>query len=198
MLAIDRASLFAILAMALSFLRYGSYILSIRRGDTKPHAFSWLLWGLVIGIGASAQIAVGGGPAAYALVFVAGTCVLIGVISLFISEIEFTLTDWLTLVACLCTIVVWHVTSDPILTLLLAISIEAMSCYPTLRKTYHAPATEPPVSYVFGGLRYLFVLLAVPEPTLANTIYPIWLMLADWGIAGFILLRRSSLGLPLV
>ena len=48
---LSRAGLFAILAVAVSLVRYGLYLTSIFKGETRPHLFSWTNWGLIVGIG---------------------------------------------------------------------------------------------------------------------------------------------------
>ena len=76
----DQYSLFALAAIILACLRYGTYFHTIYKGETKPHAFSWLLWGVITGIAASAQFSLEGGPSSWALAFVALTCLLVSFI----------------------------------------------------------------------------------------------------------------------
>ena len=49
------------LAVFVSLVRYGSYLYSIYKKETKPHVFSWLNWGIVVGIGAVAQFSIDDG-----------------------------------------------------------------------------------------------------------------------------------------
>ncbi|MFZ2620216.1 MAG: hypothetical protein WAX89_05020 [Alphaproteobacteria bacterium] len=178
-------------------VRYITYFISIYKGETKPHAFSWLLWGVMVGIAAFAQFALEGGPSAWALAFVGASCLGIGVLALFIGERNFTTTDWLALFAALSAIPVWHYTEDPFAALLSLITIDVLSYYPTYRKSYSQPDTEPPISYFVAGSRYLFVMAAVSSPSFQTLIYPFFLLFIDWAFAIFIVLRRYQLGLPL-
>ncbi|MCI5060278.1 MAG: hypothetical protein MRY79_04310 [Alphaproteobacteria bacterium] len=81
--------------------------------------------------------------------------------------------------------------------MLIVMVIDALTYYPTIRKSFHKPETEPPVSYGFAGLRYFLMLFAVPDPTWENLLYPFFLMITDWGFAVFIIVRRAQLGLSL-
>ncbi len=89
----DQYIFFAVVAIALACFRYATYFYTIYKGETKPHAFSWLLWGIVVGIGALAQFALEGGPSAWALAFVSTTCLVIAVLAYFIGEKDYTKSD---------------------------------------------------------------------------------------------------------
>ncbi|MEM7618224.1 MAG: hypothetical protein AAF244_02455, partial [Pseudomonadota bacterium] len=177
--------------------RYGTYFYTIYLGETKPHAFSWLLWGTVTGIGALAQFELEGGPSAWALSFVSVTCLLIAFLSFFIGIRDYTKSDWFALVACILAIPIWKVTDNVVLALFIIIIIDALTYWPTIRKSYHRPDTEPPISTFMAGLRYFLMLFAVPDPTWQNLMYPFFLMVADWGFALYIVIRRAQLGYPL-
>ncbi|MEM1153797.1 MAG: hypothetical protein AAGI44_06625 [Pseudomonadota bacterium] len=193
---IDQHHFFAFAAIALATARYITYFITIYQGKTKPHAFSWLLWGLLTGIGALAQFELEGGPSAWALAFVALTCLLISFLSLFIGERDYKKSDWLALFACLFAIPVWKLTDNPVAALAIIIMIDSFSYWPTVRKSYHKPETEPPISYGLAGMRYFLILFAVPEPSWELLVYPLFLMLTDWGFALYIVVRRIQLGFP--
>ena len=82
----DQYFAFAVAAIVVATIRYGTYFHTIYQGKTKPHAFSWLLWGTVTGIGTFAQFSLEGGPSVWALGFVSATCLLIAVLAFFIGE----------------------------------------------------------------------------------------------------------------
>ncbi|MCI5060277.1 MAG: hypothetical protein MRY79_04305 [Alphaproteobacteria bacterium] len=84
----DQYLFFAVAAVLLATFRYGTYFYTIYLGETKPHAFSWLLWGVVTGVGALAQFDLESGPSAWALAFVSVSCLLIAFLAFFIGERE--------------------------------------------------------------------------------------------------------------
>jgi len=193
----DQYILFAIAAMVLSTLRYGTYFWTIYKGETKPHAFSWLLWGTVTGIGAFAQFDLGGGPSIWALAFVSITCGMVAILSVFIGEKDYTKSDWIALTGCLIAIPIWQVTDSALAALFIIILIDTLTYWPTIRKSFHKPDTEPPVSYFFAGMRYFLMLFAVPDPTWQTLMYPFFLMATDWGFTIYIVIRRWQMGFPL-
>ena len=193
----DQYVLFALAAVILATIRYATYFYTIYQGKTKPHAFSWLLWGSVTGVGTIAQFELNAGPAAWALGFVSVTCLFISALSFFIGEKDYKRSDWAALVICLCAIPLWQITNNPMFAILVVILIDGLSYWPTVRKSYHKPDTEPPISYFLAGLRYFLMLFAVPEPTWQNLAYPFSLMAIDWCFVAYIVVRRKQLGMPL-
>ncbi|MDX1581610.1 MAG: hypothetical protein R3360_08300, partial [Alphaproteobacteria bacterium] len=55
----------SVIAIGLTFVAFLPYIRSIHQGRTKPHVFSWLLWGSTTFIVFIAQLADGGGAGAW-------------------------------------------------------------------------------------------------------------------------------------
>ncbi|MDE2029209.1 MAG: hypothetical protein KGI97_01460 [Alphaproteobacteria bacterium] len=184
---------FVWLSVAASLIRYGTYGLSIYRGKTRPHAFSWFSWGLVVAIGAYAQFRLGGGPSVWGLALVVVCCFAFSVLALFVGEKDITRGDWVSLGGAMMTIVFWKLTNSPVAALALLIVFDIFSYWPTIRKSWRDPWGEPPHSYFWAGLRYFFLLFSVPHPTASTLLYPFWLMASDWTFATYIALRRKAL-----
>jgi hypothetical protein len=91
---IGRAEIFGALAVIVSAIRYATYLHAMYRGTAKPHVFSWFNWGLLVAIGAVAQIHTGGGPSVWALVTVSAMCFFIAILALWIGEKNITRSDW--------------------------------------------------------------------------------------------------------
>lgn len=188
---------FASIAIFVALIRYSTYLWSIYKRETRPHSFSWMTWGIVTGIGAFAQWQLGGGPSTWVLIVVSTTCMFVGTLAIFVGEKNITRGDWITFVSALLIIPIWQLTGSPVLALILLMAIDALSFYPTIRKTWIDPTSEPPFSMFLSGLRYFFALFAVPDPSWQNMVYPVFLCFTDWGLFAIILLRRRVLKLPL-
>lgn len=185
--------MFAIAAIFVSLIRYGTYLWSIYLGQTRPHVFSWFNWGTVTAIGAYAQFELEGGPSAWVLAVVASTCFFISGVALFIGEKQITRGDWAAFLGALMAIPVWILTDNPVMALLVIILIDVLTYYPTIRKSWLDPWGEPPISYFWAGLRYFLALFAVEDPSWDTLIYPFFLMATDWGFAVYVYLRRRLL-----
>lgn len=193
----DQYSLFALAAVIVASVRYGTYFYTIYQGKTKPHAFSWLLWGSVTGVGTFVQFEMDAGPSTWALAFVSITCLLISIFAFFIGEKDYTKSDWGALTLCILAIPVWQMTENPLIALFIIMTIDILTYWPTIRKSYNKPDTEPPISCALAGMRYGLMLFAVPNPTWETLMYPFFLMITDWGFAIYIVIRRAQLGYPL-
>ena len=184
---------FALLSVVSSLVRYGTYCQSIVRKETRPHVFSWFNWGLVVGIGTYAQFKLEGGPSVWGLALISFSCLAIACWSLFIGEKDITKSDWLTFGGALMAIAGWQLTKDARIALILVVAIDMLSYWPTVRKSWHDPWSEPYKSYFWAGLRYFFLLFAVPDPSLSTIAYPFWLMATDWGFMLYIMARQRAL-----
>jgi len=182
--------LFAGLAILVSVIRYGTYLWSIYKRETRPHVFSYFNWGLVVGIGAAAQFAVGGGISVLPLVVVSVTCLFIAGLSLFVGEKNITRGDWIAFIGALMAIPLWQLTDDPMIAFITIIVIDILSYYPTFRKSWSDPWGEPPHSAFWAGFRYFLILFAVPDPSLKTLFYPFFLMISDWGFMVYLIWRR--------
>jgi hypothetical protein len=189
----SNAEFFAAVAILVSLIRYGTYLWSIHKGETRPHVFSWFNWGTVTGIGAYAQFALNGGASVWVLVVVSFTCYFIAFLALFIGEKNITKTDWYSFIGALIAIPVWVLTDNPFMALVVIVIIDVLTYYPTIRKSWNDPWGEPPVSYFWAGLRYFIMLFAVENPSIETLMYPFFLMATDWGFAVYVLWRRRVL-----
>ena len=191
--SLSSSEIFAVLAIAVSIIRYGTYLWSMYKRETRPHIFSWFNWGTVTGIGAYAQFSLHGGPSAWVLTVVSSTCFFIAFLALFVGEKDIKRSDWFAFIGALLAIPVWMVTNDPFMAIIVVIVIDGLTYYPTVRKSWSDPWGEPPKSYFWAGLRYFLALFAVDDPSFETIVYPFFLMATDWGFALYVLWRRRVL-----
>lgn len=197
-LGLSRETFFASLGIAVAFVRYVAYFYAMYKREARPHVFSWFNWALIVGIAAVVQYQAGGGASVWVLACVSVMCAVVSVFALFIGEKNITRGDWITFIAALAAIPVWLATRSPLLTFFILLFIDLCSYYPTWRKMYHDPWSEPVSGFALSGLRYFFALLAVPEPSFMTLLYPFWLMAADWGGGVYGYIRRVQLRRTLV
>jgi hypothetical protein len=133
---------FGLLSLTLFVVSYVPYARSIFVANTKPHAFTWLVWGAVMAIAFVAQLSDKAGAGSWATGLSAAFCLGIGVVALFRGEKHITRGDWVAFVVTLLAIPLWVVTSDPLWSVLLVTGIDAVAYYPTFRKSYAKPDEE--------------------------------------------------------
>jgi hypothetical protein len=185
--------IFGLLSLILSVVSYVPYLRSIFAAKTRPHAFTWLIWGAVMAIAFVAQLSGRGGAGSWATGLSAAFCLSIGVVALFRGEKHITRGDWIAFLVTLLAIPLWVVTSDPLWSVLLVTGIDAVAYYPTFRKSYSKPDEELAFKYVLTVIRYLFSLLALEHYTLVTSVYQLVSILMEMAIVGLLIWRRAAI-----
>lgn len=193
MAGISGAEIFGLLSVGMMLCSRGTYFVSIFQGKTRPHAFSWLIWGTISSIGFAAQFMEGAGAGSWARGFGAATCFLLIFVSLFKGERHITRGDWVTLAVALTAIPLWVLTKTPVWSVILVCAIDTVGYIPTIRKSWLKPREESALSYAFSCCGALFSLLAVEHYTLSTWLYPAVLVATNGAMAGFLILRAARL-----
>jgi hypothetical protein len=185
--------MFGLLSLLLSVASYVPYVRSIFVANTKPHAFTWLVWGAVMAIAFFAQLSDRAGAGSWATGLSGAFCLGIGVIALFRGEKHITRGDWIAFIVTLLAIPLWIATSDPLWSVLLVTGIDAVAYYPTFRKSYAKPDEELAFKYILTVIRYLFSLLALENFTVVTSIYQLVSICMEIAIVMMLLWRRAVL-----
>lgn len=193
MISLSLKEILGALSIILGAINYFIYIRSILVGQTRPHMFSWIVWGTTISIAAAAQFSEHGGPGAWATGFAAACHFIVVGLSIKHGETNITRSDWISLLAALAAIPLWYFTDNPLGSVILVSLIDLVGCYPTLRKSYVNPWQEPAITYIISELRSLASLFALAQFSLVTVLYPATLVFANIVISGTILLRRRTL-----
>ncbi|MCT0208014.1 hypothetical protein [Synechococcus sp. CS-1332] len=187
-------ALFSVAAIALTFAAFFPYIRSIRAGRTRPHVFSWLIWGVTTLLVFLATWAGGGGVGAWPT----GVSALI---TFFISWLahthgadrEITASDWLFLAGASSALPFWFLTADPLWAVVILTLVDLLGFGPTLRRAYAHPEQERVGFYSLFVLRNLLVLLSLERLTLTTALFPAAVGLACVGLVALLLWRRRRL-----
>jgi len=163
----------ALLASALTFYIFVPYIRSIRKGELRPHVFSWIIWGLTTFIVFFAQFAAGGGMGAIPIG-------LSGLLTLYIAwlawryrgDTSITRGDWFFLIAALSALPAWFVARDPVWAVIVLTTVDLLGFGPTLRKAWDEPHAESPLFFGLFTLRIALVIVALDELNLATVLFP--------------------------
>lgn len=181
-------------AIILTFALFLPYIRSIRRGETKPHVFSWVIWGLGTLIVFLAQLADHGGLGAWPIG-------ISGVITSYIallaylkrSDLAITKTDWAFLVVALSALPFWFLTSDPLWTVVILTTVDLVGFGPTCRKAYVRPHDERIWFFCLSAVRNFLVLLALEHYSLTTVLFPAAVGFACLVLVALVAYRRHLL-----
>ena len=163
----------AIVAIVLTFAAFFPYIRSIIKGDTKPHVFSWVIWGSTTCVVFLAQREDGGGAGAWVI----GVS---GVITLFIAylaytkrtDITITRLDKVFFISALSSLPFWYFTADPLWAVIILTVVDVLGFGPTARKAYAKPHSEPLLFFGLFVIRNGVVILALEHYSVTTVLFP--------------------------
>lgn len=168
-----------LIAFLISITGSALYFISIFKGDTKPHLFTWLVFSILTSIGFFAQLSDKAGPGAWAMGATALSCLATALLALKYGEKSRSRSDYIALFFSLSAIVPWLLTRDPLLSVILISLIDTVGLYPTLRKAWNAPYSENLFSYSLANLKFLVALLAIENFTLVTVLYPATIVIVN-------------------
>lgn len=170
---------FVLLGTALSLYGGSRYWLSTLRGQTKPNRVTWFLWAVIPAIALSAQLSQGVRWQAV-ITFTAGFNPTVILLASFVNQKSYWKITRLD-VACgliaLLAIVLWRLSGNGNLAILLSILADFLGGIPTLIKAYKWPETENHQLFVFGAANAVITLLTIKH----------W-RLSEYGFALYVLL----------
>ncbi len=189
---IDARHLLGISATLIALISYAPYVLTIFKGTTKPHGFSWFVFGVLMVIGFIAQISDGAGTGAWVTGFSAGVCFLIAGLAVFKGTFTPTRTDWMALIGSLAAIPLWMMTENPLSAVILITLIDILAFYPTFRKAYYFPHEELLFTYFLSAIKFILGVAALENFSVITTLYPLSLILMNALFIGVVMWRRKK------
>jgi len=181
------------LAVLLTIISYIPYIKDILKGKTRPHAFSWLIWFILTGIGFFIQIEGGAGAGAWfngVMFFICGFIMVYGFIK---GRKEIVIADWVSLILAFIAMYFWLIVKDPMLSITLVIIADALGLIPTIRKSLIHPHSETVETYAINAVRVCFGILALSKFSFLTASYHIYMIIANLLVVGVIIIKRKSL-----
>ena len=180
-----------VFAIVLTFAAFIPYIQSILRGQTKPHVFSWLIWGLATVIVFVAQWVDGAGAGAWSI----GVS---GVVTLYIaflgykrgSDHSITKVDWVFFITAIASLPLWFLTRNPLWAVIILTTVDTLGFGPTFRKAYHKPYEEQLLLYFLMTIRNLISIAALEHYSWTTVLFPSVVSAACVVFIVMVLMRR--------
>lgn len=181
-------------AIVLTFAVFVPYIRSIRRGLTKPHVFSWLIWALGTFVVFLAQLADSAGVGAWPI----GVS---GVITAYVAVLAYgkkadsaiTRTDWAFLIVALAALPCWYLSSDPLWAVVLLTGLDLAGFGPTFRSAYLRPHGERMGFYSLVAVRNALAILALEHYSPTTVLFPAAVGVACAALVGMVAYRRKQI-----
>jgi len=191
-LTVDYKNVLGVIAVVVAFVSYIPYFRNIFSGKTKPHAFSWLVWGILNAIAFSGQIHDKGGAGAWSVGLTAAVMFFIFAVSLKRGEKDIKPFDWFCLIGAIVALVPWLLTNEPLISVILITVIDALGFLPTVRKSYIRPHQETMTTFLLSTVKYSLVVIALQRYTLVTVLFPLSLVIMNGLFVAMLLIRRKQ------
>ncbi len=165
--------LLSIVAIVLTFIAFWPYIRSIHQGKTKPHLFSWIIWGSTTFIVFLAQLSAKGGVGAWPI-GISGLITLYVAYLAYIKQSDDSITriDWFFLIAAISALPFWYLTANPLWAVVILTITDLLGFGPTFRKSYHSPFEEKLSFFSLITIRNFISILALESYSLTTVLFP--------------------------
>ena len=168
-------------AAAVSLLAAFAYIRSIFRGQTKPNRVTWFMWSVAPFIATAAAVSNGVGWAVIP-VFMSGFSPFLIFIASFFNKKACWIPssfDYLCGILSGLAVVLWLITNNPNLAIIIAIISDALAAVPTLIKAWHHPETESVWPYLVGIFSPITSFAAATAWTFSELSFPAYLIVIN-------------------
>jgi hypothetical protein len=167
------------------------YIRDIFLKKTKPERASWFIWSVLCGIAFFSQLAKG---ATDSLWFTGANA--IAVIFIFLLSLKhgtggLNRNDVIALIVAGIGLVLWSVTREATIALILVMIVDAAGAVLTMIKSYDDPGSETLSSWVFSAISGLLGAMAVGSWNIVLLMYPAYIFVVDFAIVGAIVWGRK-------
>lgn len=189
----DIKPLLGIIAIVIGLIGYVPYFRNIASGKTKPHAFSWFVWGVLTAIAFFGQVTSNGGAGTWVTGVTALLCIIIFLFALWRGTKDFPLVDWLSLLGAGLALALWAITKNPLTAIILVTVIDALGFFPTFRKSYFRPHEETAFTFSLSGIKFIFGIAALSTFSLVTVLYPLSLVITNLLFVVMVLIRRRQL-----
>lgn len=163
----------SVAAMVLTLVAFVPYIRAVIGGTTRPHVFSWVIWGATTFVVFLAQLEAKGGVGAWPI----GMSGIITIVIAFLAYVKradagITRTDWLFFVSAMSSLPLWYLTSDPLWAVVVLTTVDVLGFGPTVRKAYSFPHSESMLFFALFAARNLLVIMALENYSLTTVLFP--------------------------
>lgn len=182
---------YSAIAIALTFVAFYPYIRSILTNQTRPHVFSWAIWGVGTVIVFIAQLSDGAGVGAWPIGLSALISLAVAGLA-FVKRTDMSIVriDWVFLVLAMTALPLWFITETALSAVIVLTIVDLLGFAPSIRKAWDHPREENALFFGLGALRNGFVLLALEAITWTTALFPLAVGIACVAFVGLILWRR--------
>lgn len=179
------------IAIVLTLVAFFPYVQSILKGATKPHMFSWIIWGSTTFVVFLAQLADKGGVGAWPI-GVSGIITLYVALLAYMKKSDNTIkvSDWWFLAAAMSSLPLWYLTANPLSAVIILTTVDLLGFGPTFTKAYNFPFEEKLTFFIIVSVRNVIAIAALEHYSLTTVMFPALTATACLIFVVMVMLRR--------
>lgn len=180
------------LGAAVNLIGASFYIRDTLRGQTRPNRVTWFLWSAIPMIAVAAALTKGVGWAVLP-VFMSGFTPFLVFLASFVNKKAYwqlEKRDYLYGSFSVLALVLWAITKEPNVAIVLAIVSDSLAFMPTLIKSWKNPESESAITYACGIFSALTSFAAMKMWGLSELAFPLYLIITNLLLVLFIQRRK--------
>ncbi len=181
-----------VVAAVLAFVAYAPYFRDILNGKTKPHVYSWFIWGLTSVLIFALQLTNGGGAGSYTTGTVAVISFSVCIFSLKHGTKYVTFADTLFFIAALVAAGFWLIANQPTLSMIFLVTTDMLGMAPSIRKSWNRPGEETISMWSLNSFRHALSILALQKYSLLTLLNPVCWAITNAGFGIMLVIRKRS------
>lgn len=180
-------------SVIIAFVGFFPYFMSCIKKETKPHMFSWLVWGVTGFAVYFGQQEHDAGAGAWVVLAESVLCSAVGIYAIFYGEHHFTKSDWISLGFAVLGISIFAVSDNAELALCVLAAVDIIAFYPTVRKSWGSPYEEQMGLYALSTLSLVVSCFALENYDFATMFNLLLVIVIQMGLIAMVMHRRFAM-----
>ncbi len=151
------------------------YIISIRRGATRPNLVTWGIWTTIGFILLGSYQAIGATNTLWLLISQVISQFVITIYAFRYSRGSWTQLDRICLAGAGLSLLLWCCSGSPLVALLMNTAMDLLGAIPTIKKVYYDPTSEDLRAWAVYFVAAVLNLLAIENFSLSFVVFPLYL-----------------------
>lgn len=182
-----------LLASVIGLVSAYPYLSDVVRRKTKPHLFTWFVWGILTGIAFLAQVSRQAGAGSWITALTVVNCFVVVGLAIPYGEKDIKRVDWVCLGGAVAGLLLWGFTSDPLMAVVIVTVVDLIAYLPTLRKAYYKPHEETAVFFFMSIWKFGLGVVAVRNYSLVTCLFPAAVVVFNVVFVATLMARRRTL-----
>ena len=187
----DYKLIIAIIAASLTVIAFIPYLRDIFARKTKPHLFTWLIWGITQGTAVAALLYGGGKFGSISLIVGVIIVFIVFLLSFKYGTKDITTSDKVILILALLAIVIWWQLDNPLVAVLMISAIDGAGYIPTIRKSLEDPWSETLSFWFMMSIVCFLAIISIAEYNFLTVTYLLVISVANMFVFFLCTARRK-------